>query len=152
LYNVRDRLSNLPLEPNPQQWVALTAAQTNAIWVANCIDEFDFNSAETYVFFASRAPHPTRGAFFSRLFKIQEEMNKLEKIIVDKYEDDFSRPLSKELRDYYVENGDRFRKEFLQDKKDLYKDRIREVAKDYIKIATNLNGSHIGLCLHMYVY
>jgi hypothetical protein len=129
LYNVRDNLRALPLEPNPVEQFALTAIQFDNL-------------------FAARA---ARATFSGRLSEIQEEMNKLEEIIVSNYEDDFSRPLSGELRKHYMEYGDEFRKEFLKDKKALYKDTIREVAKGYIKTVTLINGSHIGsFCSHIY--
>jgi predicted transcriptional regulator len=125
LYNVRDNLRALPLESNPVEQSALTAIQSDALFAA-------------------------RATFSGRLSEVQEEMNKLEQIILSKYDDDFSRPLSGELRKYYMKHGDEFRKEFLKDKKALYKDTIREVAKGYIKTVTLINGSHIGLfCSHI---
>jgi hypothetical protein len=41
---------------------------------------------------------------------------------------------------------------FLKTKKSLYKDIIREIAKGDIKIATMINGGHVGLFLLMYAY
>jgi hypothetical protein len=77
------------------------------------------------------------------LKKILDEQEKLMEVILTR-DPEFERPLSAELTNYWITTAVEGREEFLIYKRNVYKDTIRPIARDYVSNYRELHSGKHG--------